>query len=156
MFVVVEAVDVEVDPLICVVTDNLADAFIGVYNDILLEVGVSDVEIIVVSAAVIALKFAVPVPCAVDVLRAMLVGVLVDILAGVLPGLIICLVFSIDVEVLPEVSVNVLAAVATGDIAMSAPLENLLILCRAVFSCWSRLVLECSHVLQAWIPSDHV
>ena len=111
MFVEVEVVvirvqtNVVVDSLFDVMANDLGDVFIDVYADILLEVGVSDVRIIVVSTLVIALKFAVPVSCAGDDLSTMLVGAF-------------C-----------EVNVNVLAAVMTVDIDMLTPLEKLLLLC---------------------------
>ena len=61
MVVIRVRTNVVVDSLIDVVTDDLVDVFIGVYADMLVEAGVSEVEIIVVTAPVIVLEFVVPV-----------------------------------------------------------------------------------------------
>ena len=88
MFVEVEVVvirvrtNVVVDSLFDVMANDLGDVFIDVYADILLEVGISDVRIIVVSTVVIALEIAVPVSCAGNVRTGMVFDVLVDVLAS--------------------------------------------------------------------------
>ena len=102
---------------------------------ILVAVGVSDVEIIVAAAAVIALEFVVPESCGVDVLTDMLVGVVGNSLSGVLAGVTSCVVPGIGVDVLTEINVNVLTAVTTVEIAVSAPLEKSLRLCSTAFCC---------------------
>ena len=121
--VVIEArTNVVVDSLICVVTDELADVFIGMCADILVEVSFSGVGIIVVAAAVVALEFnTVPVSCVVNVLPGIMVGVLVNILTGTLASVIICVVSSIGVDALTEVNINVW-------ISVPAPLENTLLI----------------------------
>ena len=64
--------------------DDLADVFIDVCDDALVEIGVSDVEIILVDAAVVVSEFAVPVSsCVGDALTGILVGILVITLTGV-------------------------------------------------------------------------
>ena len=61
--VVIEArTKVVIDSVIGVATDKLTDVFIDVCANILLEVALSDIDIIVLGAAVIALEFAVSVP----------------------------------------------------------------------------------------------
>ena len=113
--VVVMAVwrNVVVNLLVDVVTDELADVLmIRACADILVGVsGGSNVGIIVVAAAVIALEFVVPVLCTVDVLAGMLIGVLVNVLHGMLAGVIICVLPSIGVDTLAKVNFNVSAAV---------------------------------------------
>ena len=121
--------NVVVDLSIDFVTDDLADGFIGVYADILLEVGVSDVRIIAVSAAVIALEFAVPVSCASDVWTGVVVDVLVDVLTSMSAGEIICVRPGIGVDPLAEVSVNVSPDVIILEIAGPAPPFPKLMLC---------------------------
>ena len=82
-----------------------------------------------VSAPVIALKFAVLVSCGIDVLTCMLVGVLVGSLAGVLPGVMICVVTGIAADALPEASINLLTNVVTGDIVMLTSFEKVSTFC---------------------------
>ena len=112
--VVVMAVwrNVVVDSLVEVVTDELADILmIGACADIM--VGASDgsdVGIIVVAAAVIALEIVVPVLCTTDVLAGMVFRVLVNVLHGVLAGVIRFLP-RIGVDTLAKVNFNVSAAV---------------------------------------------
>ena len=113
--------------------------------DILVAVGVSDVEIIVAAAAVIALEFVVPESRAVDVLAGMLVDVVGDALAGVLAGVTICVVPGIGVDVLTEVNTNVLATITIVEIAVPA----LLIEPLRAWPIAPAVVLECVHALQA-------
>ena len=133
MFVEAEAVVIEVWTnvvaawLIDMVANKLADGCINGCAD--MPVGVSDVAIIVVGVAVIALEFAVPVSCAVDFMADTIVGVLSDALTGELTGVPICVVSGTGVDTLAEVNVDILAALMTVEIVISAPLEKPLCFC---------------------------
>lgn len=145
-----------VDSLIDVVNNKLADVFIDGCAGILVGVGFCDMGIIVVAAALIDFEFAVAISCAADVLAVMMVAVLVDVLTGVLTGVMICLaVIDIGVDALAVVNISVLTAVMTVEINMPAPLGKPLFFCGTAFSCWPMVVSECTHVLQAWMPSCH-
>ena len=104
------------------VTDELSDMSNGMYADILVTVGVSEVEIIVAAAAVIALEFVLPKRCAVDFLTDMLVVVIGDAFSGALAGVISCVVPGIGVDMSTKINVNVLTAVTTVEIAVPTPL----------------------------------
>ena len=106
---------VGVEMVITEVRTNVVD---GVCADIRVEVGVSEVEIIVTAA----LEFVVPKSCAEDVLTGMLVGVVGDTLSGVLAGITSCVVSGIGVDVSTEININVLTAVTTVEIAVPTPL----------------------------------
>ena len=75
----------------------LADVLIDTCGEILVEVGISDVGIIVVANAMISLEFAVPVSC---LITGMMVVVLVDVLPGVMAGVMIGIVTGIDIDAL--------------------------------------------------------
>ena len=100
-----------------------------VYADILLEVGISDVRIIVVSASVIALEFAVPVSCARDVLAGTVLDVLVDVSTSMSAGEIICVRPDIGVDALAGVSFNVSPAKITLETPRLAPFPKLMLCC---------------------------
>ena len=99
------------------------------YADILLEVGVSDVRIIAVSAAVIALEFAVPVSCARDVRTGVVFDVLIGALTSMSAGEIICARPDIGVDALAEVSVNVSPDVIILETPRLAPFPKLMLCC---------------------------
>ena len=122
-----------------VVIEESTGPMVGVGADML-----ADVEIIVMTAVVIALEFAVPE-----------FDVLIDALAGVLSGKIIGVVTGVGVDVLANVKVNVLVAVMTVlGFAMPAPLYEFS--CCAVFDCWPMALSNFASGLQAWMPSYHV
>ena len=107
--------DTAFESVVDVVTDELTD----VITDMRVKLCFSDV---VMAAVVIVLDFAVPKPCARDILAGMMVGVLV----GALSGAVFCVRPGIGVDALAEVLVNVSAAVI---IAMPSPLEKSLLFC---------------------------
>ena len=116
---------IELEVVVINVRSNVVfDAWIDTITDILVVVSVSDVDIIAVAAAVIALEFVVPKSCAVDILAGMLVGLVGDVLADVLAGVTICVVPGIGVAVLTEANANILATITTLEIAVPAPLEK--------------------------------
>ena len=103
-------VGVVVDSLIDVVTNEFAR--VSTIDMFAANIGVFNVEIIVVAVMVIDFEFAVSASCAVAVLPDMLIGVLFDVLAGVLAGVMICIVvIGIGVDALAVVNVSVLTAV---------------------------------------------
>ena len=107
--------NVVVDSSINVVTDGTVCA------DLLVKVGVSDLWIIVVSATVIALEFAVSVSCAVDILAGVVVDVLVNVLTSMSAGETICVRTGIGVDALAEVNVNVSPDMITLESPRVAP-----------------------------------
>ena len=68
----------------------------------------------------------------------------------------VSVISGIGFDVLADVNVDVMAASITVEIGMSELLEKLMPFCRAIFRWLSMSVLGCTHVLQAWMPSDHV
>ncbi len=96
----------------------------------------------VMMAAVVVTAVAVAVAL---VWAAAIVNMVVEVLVT---GVIIVVVDGIGV-VFADVNMNVLAAVMTVlDFAVSAPLEESILFCRAAFSCWLMAVLDCANVLQ--------
>ena len=82
----------------------------------------ADVEITVVAVVVIALEFAVPVPCCVDVLSDVVVDAMLDTVAGA----VMDFVPDIGVEVVADVDVYGFAAVMTvWEPGMPTPSEEL-------------------------------
>ena len=87
----------------------------------------------------------------------MRVNVLNDALADAKTSVIIVIVSGIGVETLIDVGVNVLAAAMIAlEFIMPGSLEESALCCRAAFNCWAMAVLDCAHVLQAWMPPCHV
>ena len=117
------------------------------------EVSVIDVREIIVAAVVIALECVVPISYSGGVL---VVEVLIDVLTVLLAGGIDCVVIGISVEVLADVHVEVCAAVMTALVELPMPTRVEEFSCWAVFDRWPRDLLNCNHVLQAWMPSYHV
>ena len=123
-----------------VVIEELTGLMVGVGTGML-----ADVVIIVMTAAVIVLEFAVTA-----------FDVLIDALAGVLSGKIIGVVTGVGVDVLVSVEVNVLVAAMTIlGFVMPAPLYEFSCCC-AVFDCWPMFLSNFASVLQVWTPSYHV
>ena len=123
-----------------VVIEESTGPMVGVGADML-----ADVEIIVMTAVVIALEFAVPE-----------FDVLIDALAGVLSGKIIGVVTGVGVDVFTNVEVNgLVAAMTILGFAMPAPLYEFSCCC-AVFDCWPMALSNFASVLQVWMPSYHV
>ena len=104
------------------VIGDLADVCIAACADTVFEVGVSNVGIIMVGVAVIALEFVVPISCTAGPLASIVVSVLVDAFGGMLAAVTIFVVTGVSFCALVKVKVNVL----TVEIRMSAPLEKLL------------------------------
>ena len=119
--------------LIDVPIDELVDIFIVVCDDTLVEIGVSDVGIIVVGAQVVVSEFAVTVSCAGDVLAGVVGGVPIDAFSGVLAGVIIFVVSGIGVGALAEVNVELMSAVMNVRIGMSIPSKKPLPCCWTIF-----------------------
>ena len=114
----------------CMVIDVLPDGWAGTAVTMVAEVlgidtradvvirGLAGVVIIVVTDGVIALEFAVLVPCTVDVLPDVVVDAINDSLTGVMIGVV-------SVDVLADVNANVSAAVMIAPkFAMPPPLDE--------------------------------
>ena len=153
--------------LLVLTVDVRDDVLIDALTTITFVVGVempADVDV----AIVLDLEFAVPLSCAEDVMAEVWgdtvidvgifigarVDVMIDALARVFATAITSVAPDVDVDLLTDVRVNVVAAVMTAlEITMS---EEYLLFCSAAFTSWPTAVLDCDRVLQSWIPSYHV
>ena len=137
MLVEVVTIDVRAGTVI----DELAAVMVVTFD--MLE----DMEIIVVTAVVIALESVVSVSYIVDVLT--------DVIVDVLSGIMIDGMSDIDVGVLADVNVKLLTAVIIVLDFVTAPSEEAIPCSLPAFSCWPNAVLDCDRVLHAWMPSYH-
>ena len=110
-----------------------------------------DVLINVVNTVAIALGFAVPGPCSVDVMSDVAVDLLMDTLDGVLTVVLIVGLPGIGAGALVDVNVNVFTGLMSVKFALPA-----LFICCSAFDCGPMPALDCPRVLQAWMPSYHV
>ena len=99
--------------------------------------------IIVVGVIVIVLKFVFPVSYSVSVSSS---GVAVDLFMDALAD--------VTIAVLAGIGMDVLAVMTALEFPVSTPLER--VSRCAAFDCRSRALLDCSRVLQTWMPSYHV
>ena len=107
-------------------------------------VALNELEIIVVGAIVIALKFAWPISYP--------PGAAVDVLMDAFPGTMLGVLPQIGISVLTDLSKNAFAVVITAlEFPVPTPLRAF---SREVT--FDLALLDCTRVLQTWIPSYHV
>ena len=147
--VVVVAVVVTVEAVVVAVAKDLVVT--GGIIDTLASLLTIDALINVVNAVAIALGFAVPGPCSVDVMSDVAVDLLMDTLDGVLTAVLIGGLPGIGAGALVDVNVNVFTGLMSVKFALPA-----LFICCSAFDCGPMPALDCPRVLQAWMPSYHV